>query len=168
VKALDLLVHSLLAIPEGDRPPLRLHGPEFRGHKARLADLVRDLGLSNWVTIGEPVYGEEKWHLVSRAAGCVYPSRWDASPMAVAEAIGAGVPTLVADYPLGRFLASQGAALLCERTPTGIAEGIRALLSSEGAELSEGAGRVARDHLSWQTVADSWVTQVKSLLETSS
>lgn len=166
VKGLDLLLRSLLEIPEGDRPQLRLHGPEFRGHKARLAELVRELGLSRWATIGEPVYGEEKWRLVARAAGCVYPSRWDASPMAVAEAIGAGVPTLVADYPLGRFLASEGAALLCERTPAGIADGILGLLSSEGAKLSERADGVARDRLSWEAVANAWVEQVDRLLET--
>lgn len=166
VKALDLLLLALRTMPESDRPPLRLHGPEFRGHKARLIELVRGQGLSRWVTIGEPVYGEDKWRLVAQAAGCVYPSRWDASPMAVAEAIGAGVPTLVADYPLGRYLASEGAALLCERTPAGIAEGIRVLLSSQGAKLSEGAERVARDRLSWEAVADAWLGQVKRLLET--
>jgi glycosyltransferase involved in cell wall biosynthesis len=164
VKALDLLLLSMLEMPEKDRPQLRLHGPEFRGHKVRLSELVRDMKLTQWVTIGEPVYGEEKWRLVARAAGCVYPSRWDASPMAVAEAIGVGVPTLVADYPLGRFLASKGAALLCKRTPTGIADGIRLLLSNEGARLSERADRVAQGPLSWEAVASAWVEQLEGLL----
>jgi glycosyltransferase involved in cell wall biosynthesis len=166
VKALDLLLHALLVIPERSRPQLRLHGPEFRGNKARLAKQVDTLHLRRWVTIGDPVYGEEKWRLIARAAGCVYPSRWDASPMAVSEAVGAGVPTLVADYPLGRLLASEGAALLCERTPDGIAEGIRVLLSGDGARISQGADRVARGRLSWESVAKSWVAQVDRLLET--
>jgi glycosyltransferase involved in cell wall biosynthesis len=168
VKALDLLLQSLLAIDEGDRPVLRLYGPEFRGHKARLSALVRDKGLTKWVTIGDPVYGADKSRLIAGAAACVYPSRWDASPMAVAEAIGAGVPTLVADYPLGRLLASEGAALLCERTPAGIAEGIRVLLSSEGAKFAEHAERVARDRLSWDALASTWADQLRGLLETRS
>jgi glycosyltransferase involved in cell wall biosynthesis len=164
VKGLDLLLDSLLLIPEEARPHLRLHGPEFRGNRERLKQLVADLELTKWVSIGNAVYGEEKWRLMAQAAGFVYPSRWDASPMAVAEAIGVGVPTLVADYPLGRLLASEGAALLCERSPQGIADGIQGLLSGKAAALSAGADEVARRRLSWGEVATSWITQVDRLL----
>jgi glycosyltransferase involved in cell wall biosynthesis len=164
VKGLDLLLRSLLLFPEEARPPLRLHGPEFRGNRERLTQLAGDLELTKWVSIGDAVYGEEKWRLMAQAAGFVYPSRWDASPMAVAEAIGVGIPTLVADYPLGRLLASEGAALLCERSPRRIADGIQGLLSEEAAALSARAEEVARGRLSWGEVATSWITQVDRLL----
>ena len=60
--------------------------------------------------------------------------------MVAAEAVGAGVPTLVTDYPLGRLLASKGAAVMCERSPQAIAIGIERLLSEEGARI----GRTGR------------------------
>jgi hypothetical protein len=56
--------------------------------------------------------------------------------LVVAEAVGAGVPTLVTDYPWGRLLASKGAAVMCERSPQAIAIGIERLLSEEGARIA--------------------------------
>ncbi len=165
VKALDLLIRSLGHLPLEDRPALRLHGPDFRGGKASMAELVRDLGLERWVVIGDPIYGEEKWDAFSRAAAYVHPSRRDTSPMAVGEAVGAGVPTLVADYPLGRLLASEGAAVMCERSPGGIAAGITRVRSEEGAEVARIGSAMANGRLSWDAVARSWLEQVERLME---
>ena len=164
VKALDILVRSLLHVPEEIRPILRLHGPDWRGGKRSVEELVHDLGLQRWVAIGDPIYGEEKWDVIRRAAACVFPSRWEASPMAPAEAVGAGVPTLVTDYPLGRLLASKGAALMCERSPHAVANGIERLLSEEGAQIGRAAMAVAAESLSWDKVARSWREQVEDLM----
>jgi glycosyltransferase involved in cell wall biosynthesis len=164
VKGLDLLVRSLLECPKDGRPTLRLHGPDFRGGKTSLVELVRDLGLEHWVKIRDPIYGKEKWETISRAAGYVHPSRWDTSPMAVAEAVGSGVPTLVTDYPLGRLLASKGAAVMCERSPQAIANGIERLLSEEGARIGRTGMTVAAESLSWDRVARSWREQVEGLM----
>jgi glycosyltransferase involved in cell wall biosynthesis len=164
VKALDILVRSLLHVPVEARPILRLHGPDWRGGKRSVAELVRDLGLQRWVAIGDPIYGDEKWDVIRRAAACVFPSRWEASPMAVAEAVGAGVPTLVTDYPLGRLLASKGAAMMCERSPQAIANGIERLLSEEGMRIGRTGTTVAAKSLSWDKVARSWREQVEGLM----
>ena len=67
----DRLVH----FPEPDRPTLRLHGLDHRGGKALVATLIRELGLDRWISVEEPVYGDEKRELLIRAAGSVYPSR---------------------------------------------------------------------------------------------
>ena len=164
VKALDILVRSLTHLPERARPILRLHGPDQRGGKREVAKLVGDLGLERWIVVGEPIYGDEKWKAITQAAGCVYPSRRDAWSMAVTEAMGAGVPTLVADYPLGRLLAEEGAALLCDRTPEGVALGIERLLSEEGREAARRGASLATGRLSWDALASSWLEQVSRLL----
>jgi glycosyltransferase involved in cell wall biosynthesis len=164
VKGLDLLVRSLLEFSKYSRPTIRLNGPDFRGGKTSVVKLVRDLGLERWVKIGDPIYGEEKWDTISQAAGYVHPSRWDTSPMSVAEAVGAGVPTLVTDYPFGRLLASKGAAVMCERSPQGIAIGIERLLSEEGARIGRTGTTVATESLSWDNVARSWREQVERLM----
>jgi len=165
VKALDVLVRSFVHIPERDRPTLRLHGLDHRGGKALVARLIRELGLRRWISVEEPIYGPEKRELLIRAAGCVYPSRWDAWPMAVSEAVGAGVPTLVADYPLGRLLAEEGGAVLCERTPESVARGIERLLSEEGLEASRRGRALATGRLSWDTLATVWIEEVSRLLQ---
>jgi glycosyltransferase involved in cell wall biosynthesis len=164
-KALDILVRSLLHVPEDVRPIVRLYGPDWRGGKRELAELVRALDLRSWVAIEDPIYGDEKWEALRRAAGCVYPSRRDTSSMAVAEAIGAGIPTLVTDFPLGRLLASKGAALLCERSPQGMAKGIKRLFSEEGVSAGVAATSLAAESLSWDAVATSWHGQMERLME---
>jgi glycosyltransferase involved in cell wall biosynthesis len=126
--------------------------------------LARDLGVESWVEVHDPVYGEEKTEALARAAAYLHPSRRDTAPMAVGEAVGAGVPTLVADYPLGRLLAGEGAALMCDRSVRGIADGISRLLSEDGARLGTAGASLALGRLSWDAVARSWLEQVERLL----
>ncbi|MGH9890418.1 MAG: glycosyltransferase [bacterium] len=165
-KGLDLLLQALALTPPPERPPLRLHGPDWRGGKSMVAKLVRDLGLDRWVTVGDPIYGDAKWKVIASAAGYVHPSRRDACPLSVTEAVSAGVPALVGDYPLGRFLASREGAVSAEPSAAGVAVSIERLLSSKGAEVAREGARVVRDHLSWDAVARSWLEQVDRLLET--
>jgi glycosyltransferase involved in cell wall biosynthesis len=164
-KGIDLLVRALALLPEGERPQLRLHGPDARARgKERVRGLVRDLELEGWVTIGEPVRGAEKWDLLARARGFAYPSRWEAFGNAVAEAAAAGVPTLTTPYPLGRYLGDRGAALVVEPTPDALADGLRRLLAPEAAELGWRARTIVRLEFAWDRVARSWLQQVERLL----
>jgi glycosyltransferase involved in cell wall biosynthesis len=165
VKGLDVLVHAIRELPESERPVLRLYGPDAQGGKASLVGLARDLGIERWVQVRDPIHGQEKWEVLARAAAYVHPSRWDTAPMAVGEAVGAGVPTLVADYPLGRLLATEGAAVMCDRTPNAIAGGIARLLSEDGASVGAAGTALATGRLSWDSVARSWLEQVQRLVE---
>ncbi len=164
-KGLDLLVRAIECIPAPQRPQLRLHGPDWRNHKQEVRSLVRDLGVERWVTIADPVYGDEKWELISKAGGCVYPSRWDACPVAVAEAAAVGVPTLVTRYPLANLLASRDAAIQVDPDASSIAVGILRLMSSAAPGVGRNAAAVARRHLSWDAVARSWLEQLRGLLD---
>ena len=102
-KGLDLIVRAVAGMPEAARPEVRLHGPDWRGQRGAVRQLVRELEVERWITIGDPVYGQEKWELIRRAAGCVYPSRSDACSVAVSESVALGVPTLVARIPVGQL-----------------------------------------------------------------
>lgn len=163
-KGLDLLASAIERIPEARRPRVRLHGPDWRNGKERMEELVRRLRISEWVTIGDPVYGEEKWRLISDAQACIYPSRWDACPVAVSEAAAVGAPTLVTRYPLGNFLAARDAAIQVDPDPGSIADAIPRLLSDGSREVGRAATMVARRHLSWDAVTTSWLEQLRSLL----
>ncbi|MGH9891345.1 MAG: glycosyltransferase [bacterium] len=164
-KGLDLLVRAVERFPPSQRPQLRLHGPDWRNQKQGVHRLVSELGVERWVAIGDSVYGDEKWELMSKAGGCVYPSRWDACPVAVSEAAAVGVPTLVTHYPLGNFLASKEAAIQVDPDPSSIADGIVRLTSSQAAAVGSNAASVARRHLSWDAVARSWLDQLRGLLD---
>lgn len=163
-KGLDLLLMALAAVPAGQRPRLRIHGPDWRGRKRRVQRLVADLRLQDWAAVGEPVHGRAKRELLVGASGFVYPSRWDACPNSVLEAVALGVPTLTTPYPLGRYLGSAGGALVAEATPRRLGEGLRALSSGEAAPVGRRGSEVVAEELTWDRVARSWLGQVEALL----
>lgn len=163
-KGLDTLLQALRLLPRQDRPQVRLHGPDWAGGKERVVQLVRDLDLAEHVIIGDAVYGQDKWKLIGAAAAFTYPSRWEGFGNSAAEAVAAGVPTLVTPYPFGRWLDGHDAAVMVEASPEGLAEGLRRVLSDEGKEKA-GRGRgVLQAHLTWDAVARSWLSQVRTIL----
>jgi hypothetical protein len=74
------------------------------------------------------------------------------------------VPTLVAGYPLGNFLAAHDAAIRVEHDPSSVADGIALLTSSEGTRVGARGMAVARQSLSWDAVAQSWMAQLQQLM----
>src|SRR5919108_4391580 len=163
-KGLDLLLGGLALLPEGRRPQLRLHGPDWRGRKSDVVAMVSEMGLGRWVTIGEPIHGETKWRTLAGALGFVYPSRWEGFGNSVAEAVSIGLPTLSTPYPLGVYLAARGGALVTEATPAGLASGLERLLDDDAPEIGRRGAKVVREEISWDAVARSWIEQAAALL----
>jgi glycosyltransferase involved in cell wall biosynthesis len=163
-KGLDILLRALQRIPRSERPNVRLHGPDWRNQKQKLGALAQELDLDRWVTLGDPVYGDAKWELMRKATACVYPSRWDACPVAVSEAAAIGVPMLVTRYPLANLLASSGAAIQVDAEAPCLAAGIAGLLNADLEDLGRRAAELARRELSWDAVARSWLDQLQRLL----
>jgi glycosyltransferase involved in cell wall biosynthesis len=167
VKGLDLLLNALRLLAPGERPRLRLVGVEWRGRKAAVSALVDDLELDKDVSVEPPLHGEAKWEALARARGFVYPSRWDGSSVAVAEAVSIGVPTLVTPFPLGRFIAEKGGAIARAPEPHALADGVRRLLEPDSASIGRRGAGVLREELAWDRVVGSWLRQVGALLANS-
>ena len=163
-KGLDLLLEAMSLLDPADRPRLRLHGPDWRGQKVRVAQLVTERGLEPWVEVAPAVYGKEKWDVLSHARAFVYPSRWEGFGIALAEAASIGCPALVTPYPFGRFLAERDGAFLAPSDAPGLAAGILEVsTSTRTGEVGRTAARVVRDEMSWGDVARSWLDQVERL-----
>jgi glycosyltransferase involved in cell wall biosynthesis len=94
----------------------------------------------------------------------VYPSRWDACPVAVLEAAAVGLPMLLGEYPLGRHFVDAGAAIGCRAETDAIAEGLGTLDAGLPAEVPERARRIARHDFAWSTVAAEWWRQLAPLV----
>ena len=165
-KGLDLLLHALASLHPRVRPRARLHGPDWRDGKQQTAQLVRELGLEDFVAIGPALYGTEKWEALRNCGLFVFPSRWDAHSVMLLEAAAAGAPIVVTSTtPFGRYLAAQQAALLVEAMPQAIASGIARGCSSEvGDECGIRASELVREKFSWPAVAESYAQQVSALL----
>jgi glycosyltransferase involved in cell wall biosynthesis len=159
-KGLDLLVRAVAEAPSGTLPPLRMHGPDWRGGKPRLAALIRELGVGDRVELGEPVLGRAKYDLMAEATGFVYPSRWEGFGNSPAEAAAVGVPTLVTPYALGLYLAERDAAVLAPPTVAGLGEGLRRLVDPAARRVGERGRQLVREEFSWDAVARSWMDQL--------
>ena len=162
-KGLESLLEALARLLPGRRPQVRLHGPDWHGGRMRVTQQVDALGLGPWVTVGDPVYGADKWDLLRRAAAFVYPSRWEAFGNSTAEAVAAGVPTLVSPYPLGRFLAERGGAVLAASTASGLAEGLMQVLSPSARAIAARGRDIVRENFAWDRVASLWLNQAQAL-----
>jgi glycosyltransferase involved in cell wall biosynthesis len=162
-KGLDLLLAGMARMSPSSRPPLRLVGPDWRGRKKGVAALIDRLGLGDSVTVEAPVYGRDKWDLLSAAKGFVYPSRWEGFGNSVAEAVSVGVPTLTTGYPLGRYLAAQGGGFLAETSATGLADGLDRLSSSEAGQVAATGSALVRSAMSWENVTAVWRRQLLEL-----
>ncbi len=163
-KGIDLLVRALEYIPPDERPSVKLHGTEWGDGKHAVQNLVKELKLEPWVAFGAPIYGQEKWDVLARAGAFTYPSRWDACPIAPAEAVSVGVPTLVTDFPMGRLFSDEGAAIVAGRSPRELAEGIQRVLSDPGKEVARRGPSVVARLLNWDVLARSWLEQLENLM----
>jgi glycosyltransferase involved in cell wall biosynthesis len=163
-KGLDALVDGLALVPEGRRPDIRLHGPDQRGDRLRLARRIETLGLARWATIGDAMYGDAKEDLLSRCAAFVYPSRWEGFGIAPGEAVARGVPLLATPYPFARSLAGQGGAIVVPAAPAALAAGLREVVHPDAAAIGAQGRRIVAEQYRWDDVARSWLRQVEPLL----
>ena len=101
--------------------------------------------------------------VLSTARAFIYPSRWEAFGLAVAEAVSIGVPTIVTPFPLGRFLANEGAVVEVPAAAEAIAEAVN---SAPASDFDTRIGpRVIHEHFSWEATAASWLRQVRDLIQ---
>jgi glycosyltransferase involved in cell wall biosynthesis len=163
-KGLDLLLRGLSLIEETSRPRVRMHGPDWKGKRSAVEKLVRDLHLSDWVEVGDAVYGSVKQDALVQTDGFVYPSRWEAFGMALAEAASIGVPTLSTPTYLGKLLAQAEATVLVDADPESVAAGLRRLSSPSAVDVGRRGQEMIRANLSWQQAASKWLQQVESMI----
>jgi glycosyltransferase involved in cell wall biosynthesis len=164
-KGIDLLLCALASLPPAMRPSTRLHGPDWRGGRQRVADLIRQLHLEGVVTIGDPLYGAEKWKALRDCALFVFPSRWEGQGLMALEAAAAAAPLVVTSTTaVGRHLAAADAAILVEPTPESIAAGILTGCSAPARELGARASAFVRKQFSWPSVAESYAQQLQAVL----
>jgi len=95
-KNLEFLIRSFKKVIENNSGlSLRLIGPVERHYDQALKKLIFQLGLSDVVTIEDPVYGNEKAILLSNALAVVYPAKGEPFGRTVFEAFAAGTLCLI-------------------------------------------------------------------------
>lgn len=109
-KGLDILIDAFLVVSERF-PSLRLvlAGYEFDKHEDILVRLPS--GARKRVEYMGFVVGKEKWDLLRRAKVFLLPSRHEANPVSLIEALSVGTPAVVSDIPQMRYVNEEGCGL---------------------------------------------------------
>ncbi|MBD1538837.1 glycosyltransferase [Arthrobacter sp. S13_S34] len=159
-KGIDNMLSAYAAVPREHRLPLRLRGIDYMGGKSEVRRLVSLLGLDSDVSVGGPVLGEEKVRFLSEAAGFLFPSRWESQGIALLEALGMGVPSLVSSsIHLADELAGASASIIVDFSDRAAAA--KAMTQVVGAAaLGANARKYVQTELAWDCQFDALMSNV--------
>lgn len=134
-KGLDLLLQAFAQCMHSNTV-LVLFGPDWKGSKAYLQDLVKELNLRGRVFFPGPIYGEEKFHVLGSADVFVHTSRSEGLPFGVLEALAMGRPCLLTRVanPMGK-VSEYKAGIVVEPKVKAIAEGLKIFSTMPQEEL---------------------------------
>lgn len=135
-KGCDLLIRSFLKFAGRD-PDLHLvmAGPDQQGWSDGLKAMAAEAGLSERVHWPGMLRGDVKWGAFFASEVFILPSHQENFGIAVAEALGCGLPVLLADkVNIAREIADDGAGLMEADTPEGTDNLIRRWLEMPGVE----------------------------------
>ena len=159
IKGIDLAVQAFAGIETDAR--LVIAGPDDEdGCLQKVQGLIDELGLSERVTLTQPVYGRDKIQALVDADFLVLPSRYESFGNAAAESIASGTPVLVTDQCGIATLVKNVAGLVVECNIESLRQGMTRLIHDESllVTLRDGCARLA-PKLSW----DEPVEEMESL-----
>jgi glycosyltransferase involved in cell wall biosynthesis len=123
-KGCDLLLQAFARVAAVE-PDLHLvlAGPDQTGWVARLQALAEEQGIAGRVTWPGMLRNDMKWGAFYAAEAFVLPSHQENFGIAVAEALGCGLPALISDkVNIWREVESSGAGLVAPDTLAGTRE----------------------------------------------
>lgn len=149
-KGIDLLLQAAAGL-RAERPGniVVVAGPASNDQSLVVDNLVQTLGLDSVVRIYPALRGSRKRALLALSDVVVVPSRWDASPLVLLEAMAAGCPVVTTTgVGLSEDLTGCAAVRVVEPTTDALCSGIRGLLAegSSRLELRSRARMFAEEH----------------------
>ncbi|RFU48110.1 glycosyltransferase [Paraburkholderia sp. DHOC27] len=125
-KGCDLLLKAFAAARQHDASAhVVMAGPDSIGWGATLQTLCKDLGITGHVTWAGMLQGDAKWGAFYASDAFVLPSHQENFGIAVAEALGCGLPALISDkVNIWREVAEDGAGFVASDTEQGTLESL--------------------------------------------
>jgi len=159
-KGCDLLIQAFATVAASD-PTLHLvvAGPDQTGWVPRLKELTASCGVSGRVSWPGMLRDDAKWGAFYAAEAFVLPSHQENFGIAVAEALGCGLPVLISDQVnIWQEVAQYGAGLVEPDTLQGTTDLLRKWLRLPAAEreaMRERARKLYRERFTVSAMAES-------------
>ena len=155
-KSPDLLLKTFAGLGTEDGPgraPLHLAfvGPDESGMRARLKQMVNQLGVSDRVHFSPPLEGDAKWSAYRDADIFVLPSQNENFGNTAAEAVAAGTPVIVTEDCGIAPLLKGVAGLVVKHEEGELRQGLARVLEDKNLykKLQSGCAQVVAD-LGWE------------------
>lgn len=154
-KNVPLLLRALAARRHTSRPvELTIAGDGDPAYRAELVRQAERLGAGSHVRFLGHVEGDAKRQALADADCFILPSAHENFGLAVAEALGAGLPVIVTPgVALSREVSRAGAGLVTDATEDGVADAIAWAAEHPATlvEMGDRAWQLAKRELSWET-----------------
>lgn len=161
-KDLQTVVRAWAEIPVERRPQLVVTGSHGDDP---LIPIVRELGLEQWVSLREWVSKDELDQLFGTATALIDSTLASGFSMPTIEAMGIGLPVLLADTEVFREVGGEAARYFTAGDPADLARAVQHLAGSRELRLEmSAAGRARAQGYSWRRVADETLTSFRSAL----
>jgi len=152
-KGIDRLIPAMADVSGA---ALVIAGNDEEDYEPILQDLARQAGVTPRVCFVGPVYGAEKWQLLSRAMMLVLPSYSENFGMVVLEAMMSGCPVVVTpEVGLAPAVRAAGAGIVVEGEPHELSRAINTLLQApeKRRKMGEAGRRLVLEKYSWDAIA---------------
>lgn len=157
-KGLDRLIASFSRV-SGPDDVLTIAGADFRGGLEVLQRLAETSGGAGKIVFEGPAWGESKAALFARHDVFTHYSRWEGLPLAVVEALAAGLPCLVTEETnVGEYLRKSSAGWVVTNGDFDQAMKDSLTVSPEQlATMSTNAGILVKTVFRWDTAANDLI-----------
>ena len=156
-KGLDLLIPAWAKLNRQRAGwELLIAGPDENGHRATVARMIRELGVSSCTTLVGPVTGAAKLELLKSADLFILPSHSEGLPVAVLEAMACRIPVIGTDACNFMELETEGGGWLCEANPDSVLKALEAALHSSATERKsrgETARKLVEQRYTWPAIS---------------
>jgi glycosyltransferase involved in cell wall biosynthesis len=158
------LPRAIALLPADSRPRVVITGG--RGDDP-LEPLVKDLGVQDWVQLRGWVEDAEVAHLYSTATALAIPSLAEGFSLPALEAMSAGVPVLLSDIDVHRYVGGEAARYFAPRDDASLAAVIDTVIGDERLQhqMSQD-GYIQEQKFTWERTARETLAVFESVLRT--
>lgn len=166
IKGLDLLAEAWSHIQKQNFSNWTLHiiGPDDRGYKGKISKLYREICPPNSYEFHEPVYGDEKYKILSKSSAFILPTRNENWSIAVAEAMASGLPVICTKGAPWPCLGENWVDISVE----GIENGLLRIMSASDQERYEIGSQNRKwiaENLNWSIITENMIQFYKHILQ---
>jgi glycosyltransferase involved in cell wall biosynthesis len=164
-KGCDLLIRAFASVAADASLHLVIAGPDQMGWVAQLKSLAQDLNIADRISWPGMLRDKAKWGAFYSAEAFVLPSHQENFGIAVAEALGCGLPVLISDkVNIWHEVRSHGAGIVAPDSLSGTQQLLNewlALTSAQRRGMGDSARALFLERFTVDAMADSLLSVVR-------